>query len=293
MRSLLFVPGDQTNKLDKAIASSADALILDLEDSVAHARKEAARQTTLSFLQDHRDEPDRPLLFVRINGFDTPLARIDLEAIMAGAPEGVVLPKSSNGGDVTELAARISSLEAAKGISAGATRILAIATESAAAIFGLGTYAGSSPRLSAIAWGVEDLAADIGAQANRADGDWTEPAKLVRNLCLFGAAAAGVAAIDSVFTDFRDLAGLERDCITAARDGFSGKLAIHPAQIAVINAAFTPSAEAIAHAERVVAAFAGMEGGGVTSVDGRMLDLPHLKAAERLLGQAGKGPGNG
>lgn len=290
MRSLLFVPGDQPDKLEKAFGTAADVLILDLEDSVAPARKDKARHTALSFLHEHRDIPDRPLIYVRINGFDTPFAVDDLDRVMAGGPDGVVLPKSGGGGDVAELGVRIAACEQAQSIPDGTTQIIAIATETAAAVFGLGTYARSSPRLSALAWGVEDLAADIGAQANRADGDWTEPAKLVRNLCLFGASAAGVAAIDSVYTDFRDLQGLERDCAGAARDGFSGKLAIHPAQIPVINQAFTPSEEAIAHAERVIEAFSKMGEGGVTSLDGRMLDLPHLKAAERLLARAKQVP---
>jgi citrate lyase subunit beta/citryl-CoA lyase len=188
---------------------------------------------------------------------------------------------------VALLGSRLAVREALHGPSDGGTRIVAIATETAAAVFSLGTYAGAGPRLEGLAWGGEDLATAIGASANRQDGAWTEPFRLVRSLCLFGAAAAGVAAIDTVHTDFRDLDGLKRECEAAARDGFSGKLAIHPAQVAVINEAFTPTAEAIARAERVTAAFAASAGLGVTSLDGAMLDRPHLEAAKRLLARAG------
>jgi len=164
--------------------------------------------------------------------------------------------------------------------------VVAIATESAAAIFGLGTYRGASARLAGLTWGAEDLAADTGASATRIGGEWTEPVRVVRSFALFGAATAGTAAIDTVHTDFRDLEGLERECAAAARDGFAGKLAIHPDQVAVINDAFTPAAEALAEARRIIAAFAEAGDAGVTSLDGRMLDRPHLTAAERLLARA-------
>lgn len=287
MRSLLFVPGDQTEKLTKAFGSAADALILDLEDSVAALNKEAARRSVLAFLNDHGDAPDPPPLFVRINGLDTPFAEGDLDVVMTGAPDGIVLPKAAGGGDIARLDARIAVREALHGIADGTTRILAIATESGAAIFGLGTYGGSSPRLAGLTWGVEDLSADIGAESGRDENHaWTGPANLARNLCLFGAAAAGVDAFDSVYTDFRDFDGLRRECAAAARDGFAGKLAIHPDQATIINEAFTPGAEAVAHAERVVEAFSLFGDAGVTSLDGQMLDRPHLKAAERLLARA-------
>jgi citrate lyase subunit beta/citryl-CoA lyase len=288
MRSLLFVPGDSLKKLDKALTSGADALILDLEDSVAPARKSEARRLALAFLQERRSAADRPLLYVRINGFDTPFSEGDLDAVMPAAPDGIMLPKCRSGSDVMLLDSRLAVREALHGIEDGKTRILALATETAGSIFGAGTYAGSSARLAGLSWGAEDLAADIGALASRNDGDWTEPFRLVRSLCLFGAAAAGVAAIDSVYTDFRDLDGLKRESAIATRDGFSGKLAIHPAQVPLINQAFTPSPAALDRAEKIVAAFAESAGLGVTSLDGMMLDQPHLKSAERLLAQAGR-----
>jgi citrate lyase subunit beta/citryl-CoA lyase len=286
MRSYLFVPGNQPEKLAKAYGSAADALILDLEDSVAAANKEAARRSVLTFLQDRGETPDPPLLYVRINGFDTALADGDLDVVMTGAPDGIVLPKATGGGDIAALDARLAVREALHNIADGSTRVMAIATESAAAIFALGSYANASPRLEALAWGAEDLSADIGAATPRADGAWTAPAQLARNFCLFGAAAADVAAIDTVYTDFRDLDGLKRECAAAARDGFSGKLAIHPDQLTTINEAFSPSEEAVARAERVVEAFELFGDTGVTSLDGHMLDRPHLKAAERLLARA-------
>jgi citrate lyase subunit beta/citryl-CoA lyase len=288
MRSLLFVPGDNPKKLDKGLRSGADALIVDLEDSVAPARKGEARRLALAFLEENRSAADRPLLYVRINGFGTPFSEGDLDAVMPAAPDGIMLPKCRSGSDVMLLDSRLAVREALHGIEDGRTRILALATETAGSIFGTGTYAGSSARLAGLTWGAEDLSADIGALASRSDGDWTEPFRLVRSLCLFGAAAAGVAAIDSVYTDFRDLDGLKRESAVAMRDGFSGKLAIHPAQVPLINAAFTPSAAALDRAEKIVAAFAGSAGLGVTSLDGVMLDQPHLKSAERLLAQAGR-----
>ena len=286
MRSLLFVPGDSKEKLEKAYRSGADALILDLEDSVAASGKEAARRTTLAFLKDHRGQSSRPLLYVRINALSTPLADGDLDVVMTGSPDGIVLPKAVSGSDVALLDARIAVREALHGIADGATRIIAIATESAASIFGLGSYAGASPRLTGVAWGAEDLAADTGARATRADAAWTEPNQMVRNLALFGAAAAGVAAIDTVYTDFRDLEGLGNECSAAVRDGFSAKLAIHPDQVDVINSAFTPSAEAVERAEQIVAAFAEAGDAGVIAFDGKMLDRPHLKSAERIIARA-------
>jgi citrate lyase subunit beta/citryl-CoA lyase len=284
MRSLLFVPGDSPGKLDKALRSGADALILDLEDSVAPPQKGAARRTALSFLREQHGAT-RPLLYVRINPVATPLCAGDLDVVMTGVPDGIVLPKASGGSDVVVLAARLSVREALHGIDDGATRVIPIATESAASIFGLGTYKNASPRLAGLTWGAEDLAADTGATATRVDGVWSEPVLVARSLALFAATAAGVAAIDTVHTDFRDLEGLKRECAAAARDGFSGKLAIHPDQVAIINETFSPSAEAIEQAEQIVAAFTASGDAGVTTLDGRMLDRPHLIAAERVLRQ--------
>jgi citrate lyase subunit beta / citryl-CoA lyase len=283
VRSFLFVPGYSERKLDKALRAGADALVVDLEDSVAPAAKDAARRSALAFLDAHRATAPRPRLYVRINALSTPLADGDLDVVITGAPDGIMLPKACGGDDVTLLDAKLSVREALHGIEDGVTKIVVLATESAASIFTLGTYRGASPRLAGLTWGAEDLGADVGALQTRADGDWTEPFRVVRHLALFAATAAGVQAIDAVYADFRDLEGLKRDCAAARRAGFTGKLAIHPDQIEAINEAFTPSPEAIAHAERVVAAFAASGDAGVTSLDGKMLDIPHLKAAKHLL----------
>lgn len=288
MRSLLFVPADGGAKLEKAFRAGADAMILDLEDSVASARKEEARRSALGFLKAHRAEEKRPRLYVRINALSTPLAAGDLDVVMTGAPDGIMLPKAGSGGDVTLLDAKLSVREALHGVEDGATKIVVLATESAAAIFTLGTYRGASRRLAGLTWGAEDLGAETGALETRLDGAWTEPNRLVRSLALFAATAAGVQPIDAVYADFRDLDGLKRDCAEGRRFGFLGKLAIHPDQIEPINEAFTPSAEAVARAQAIVAAFAAAENAGVTSLDGRMLDIPHLKAAERLLASIAK-----
>ncbi|MFE1600789.1 HpcH/HpaI aldolase/citrate lyase family protein [Methylobacterium sp. ID0610] len=288
MRSLLFVPGDSPRKLDKALDSGADALILDLEDSVAMDAKAAARAASADFLARSRGRPGCPRLFVRINALDTGLADDDLAAVMPGGPDGIVLPKAHGGPDVAGLGARLAVQEARAGLADGATRILPIATETARAVFALGTLAGSSPRLAGVTWGAEDLSADLGAETNRdAAGDWSGPFRLARNLALLAAAAAEVDAIDTINAAFRDLDGLARECHAARRDGFVGKMAIHPAQVPVINAAFTPSAAEIARARAVVAAFAAAPGTGVVGVEGQMLDRPHLRRAERLLARLG------
>ena len=287
MRSLLFVPGDDERKLAKALECGTDALILDLEDSVAADAKAQARRTTLDFLQTARRQAKRPKLYVRINALDSGFSDSDLDTVMTAGPDGIVLPKSQSGADVTLLDARIAVREALHDLEDGHTRIIAIATETAAAIFGLGSYAGSCRRLAGLTWGGEDLAAAIGASRNKdASGSWTDPFVLARNLCLFGAVAADVQPID---TDFRDQDGLRREADAAARDGFTGKLAIHPAQVPVINEAFTPSPEAIEEARRVVAAFGAAGDAGVVGLDGKMLDRPHLTAAERTLARAGVG----
>ena len=293
MRSWLFAPGDDEKKLAKAYGCSADIVIVDLEDSVAASGKADARRCALAFLQETAQNRAGAQRFVRINAFATGLADADLDAVMTGAPDGIVLPKAAGGGDIMALDGKIAVREALHDITDGSTKIAAIATETAAAIFGLGTYARASARLAALTWGGEDLATDIGASANRDDGGaWTGPFQLARNLCLFGSAAAGLAAIDTVFTNFRDDAGLAAECQAAARDGFAGKLAIHPAQVPIINAAFTPSAEALARASRVVAAFAAAGDAGVVGLDGEMLDQPHLKAAQNLLARAASAEGD-
>lgn len=288
MRSLLFVPGDSRRKLDKALGSGADALLIDLEDSVDAAAKDEARRVTAAFLAEHRDAAGRPRLFVRVNGIATGLTDRDLDGVMPASPEGIVLPKAVGGSDVAHLGAKLAVREAEFGLDDGATRILAIATETAAGVFALGTFAGASHRLAGLTWGGEDLSADIGAETNRGpDGAYTDPYRLARALTLLGAAAAGVDAVDSVYTNFRDMAGLEAECREARRDGFVAKMAIHPAQVPVINAAFTPSPEAVARARAVVEAFGANPGAGVVGVEGEMLDRPHLLRAERLLKRAG------
>jgi citrate lyase subunit beta/citryl-CoA lyase len=284
MRSYLFVPGDSARKLDKSLSSGADALIIDLEDSVAPAGKETARSVTAEFLAAAREETARPRLFVRVNALSTGLTDLDLDGIMAARPDGIVLPKAAGGPDVSHLAAKIAVREAEYDLPDGTTRIMAIGTETARAVFAMGTFGGASHRLSGIAWGGEDLSADIGAEANRReDGTYADPYRLARALTLLGAAAAGVDAIDSVYTNFRDLDGLAAECRESRRDGFVAKMAIHPAQIAIINETFAPSAAEIAKAQAVLDAFAREPGAGVVALDGEMLDQPHLKRAERLL----------
>jgi len=284
MRSLLFVPADSERKLDKARKAGADALILDLEDSVAPERKSEARRLAAAFLA----EWDTPApVYVRINGLTTGLADDDLMAVMTARPMGIMLPKAEGGRDVALLAAKLRVHEAENGIEDGATRILPIITETAAAVFSAGTLAGSSERLSALTWGAEDLSAALGARTTRDEaGRYTPVFAMTRAVTLLAASAAQVPAIDTVFPAFRDAEGLARDCAEAERDGFTGKMAIHPAQVPVINAAFTPSQEAIDHARRVVAAFKDAGQTGVASLGGEMIDRPHLLRAERILERA-------
>ena len=287
MRSLLFVPGDSSRKLEKALTSGADVLLIDLEDSVDLGAKAEARRVTAAFLAEHRAKPARPRLFVRVNGLTTGLTDADLDGVMQAAPDGIVLPKTVGGADVAHLGAKLAVREAEFDLEDGATRILAIATENAAGVFALGTFAGASHRLMGMTWGGEDLSADLGAETNRReDGSYTDPYRLARSLTLLGAAAAGVDAVDSVFTNFRNMAGLEAECRIARRDGFVAKMAIHPAQVPVINEAFTPSQEAIEKAQAVIDAFTANPGAGVVGVNGEMLDRPHLLRAERLLKRA-------
>jgi citrate lyase subunit beta/citryl-CoA lyase len=275
LRSLLFVPGDRPERMAKALDSGADALILDLEDSVAPERKDQARTAVVDFLaQDHGEGP---ALFVRINPLDSGLAGNDLSAVCPAGPGAIVLPKSVGCASVAALTDRLPA-----GIM-----ILPIATETPAAIFQLGSYADLPERLCGLTWGAEDLPAAIGAAtAREADGSYTDPYRMVRALTLFGAHAAGVPAIETVYPDFRDLDGLAAYAVRGRRDGFTGMMAIHPAQVPAINAAFTPSAEEIARAEAVVALFAANPGVGALQIDGRMVDAPHLTAARRVLAAA-------
>ncbi|MGX7709080.1 HpcH/HpaI aldolase/citrate lyase family protein [Methylobacterium sp. Gmos1] len=288
MRSLLFVPGDSPRKQEKGLEIGADALILDLEDSVALPEKPKAREVAAGFLARMRGQAGRPKLYVRVNALDTGLTEDDLAAVMPHAPDGIMLPKAEGGPSVAHLGARLAVHEAQTGLPDGATRILPIATETARAIFALQTLPGASPRLSGVTWGAEDLSADLGAETNRGeDGAWSAPFALARNLTLMAAAAAEVDAIDTINAHFRDLEGLARECRAARRDGFVGKMAIHPAQVAVINEAFTPTDAAVAQARKVVAAFAQAPGVGVVGIDGEMFDRPHLRRAERLLARVG------
>ena len=273
LRSLLFVPGDRPDRMAKALTCGADALILDLEDAVAPERKAEARKAVADFL----DANGQARLWVRVNPLDSPEHDKDLAAILPAHPDGIVLPKAEGGASVAELARELSERGNAT------AQILAIATETPAAMFQLGTYGGVK-RLAGLTWGAEDLPAAIGAVTSReADGSFTPPYELARSLCLFGAAAAGVAPIETVYPAFRDLDGLAAYAARARRDGFTGMMAIHPDQIPAINAAFTPSEAEVAHARAVVAAFEANPGAGAQSLDGKMIDRPHLVQARRLL----------
>lgn len=286
-RSYLFVPADSERKLGKASASGADALILDLEDAVATESKPRARALAADFLQDRGSEPGE--IWVRINPIDSKDAKLDLAAVVPAAPAGIMLPKPRSVVDVLQLANQLEQLEEQHAISAGQTRIIALCTERPEALFALHNYAEAAPRLSALSWGAEDLSSALGASRNRdARGDWLPVYELARSLCLVAAAAAGVAAIDTVYTDFRDLDGLQKYATNARRDGFGGMLAIHPAQVEVINRAFQPAADEIDRATRIVAAFAQNPEAGTLGLDGEMIDRPHLLQAQRLLDLAGR-----
>jgi citrate lyase subunit beta/citryl-CoA lyase len=291
LRSLLFVPGDSERKQAKALQAGADALILDLEDSVAEAALPAARARVRDFLMAQVPGARSQQLWVRPNGLASGKLLEDLEAVLAGRPDGVVLPKVSSVRELQEVGRQLSVLETRIGLPEGGTRVIVIATETPRAVLTLGEYSPESAggRLSGLTWGMEDLSAALGALAKtEADGALTPVFELARSLCLIAAAAAGVQAIDGVHADFRDRAGLEREVARARRDGFRAKLAIHPGQVPVINDAFSPTAAEVEHARRVVAAFESSPGAGVTSLDGKMLDRPHLVLAQRLLALAGR-----
>jgi citrate lyase subunit beta/citryl-CoA lyase len=282
MRSFLFVPADSDRKLARGPESGAAALILDLEDSVALDRKPIARELAAAWLRS-RTAP--PQAWVRINALDSGLAMADLAAIVAARPDGIVLPKCASAADLARLDAALSALEAREGLPDRSIPVMPLVTETPAAMFALGGYAGA-PRLAALTWGGEDLAAALGARANRLpDGTWDDPYRLARALTLIAAGAAGVPAIDTVYADVRDLEGLRAECEAGRRMGFAGRMAIHPAQVAVIEQAYAPTEAERAWAERVIAAFDAAPGAGVVSLDGRMLDRPHLVQARRLLGK--------
>lgn len=283
LRSLLFVPGDAPEKMQKALSCGADALVIDLEDSVAAANKQRAREETARFLQTKHDAP----LIVRINPLNTPgnLADDDLAAVMPSAPGMIMLPKAEGGKDVQWLGAKLATHEARNGKTIGATRIIAIAPETPSAVFTLGSFQDTSERLSALTWGGgEDLSSAVGARSNRdGSGRHTEPYRLVRNLSLFACAAANILAIDGVYPNFRDAEGARREASEAFRDGFAGKLAIHPSQVPIFNQAFTPSQKDIDEAQEISAAFGKAGQAGLVNFKGVMLDRPHLARAQRLL----------
>ncbi len=287
MRSLLFVPGDSARKFEKARLTPADALILDLEDSVAEDRKDEARAVTRAMLDGDRGAQT---IYVRVNALDTGRTLGDLAAALPGKPDGIMLPKCELGDDAAKVAAWLDGVEAASGLPVGATRIIAIATETAKALLGLDTYLRAGPRLAGLMWGAEDLAASLGSTSNADEHGFHSPFRLARDLCLVAAKAAGVAPIDTVYTRIDDLAGLAKEAAAARRDGFAAKAVIHPKHVEAVNAAFAPTAAEIAWAERVVGAFAGDSGAGVVRIDGRMIDRPHLRAAEAILatGQRGR-----
>ena len=279
-RSFLFVPADSKRKLAKSYSSDADSIIVDLEDSVAADVRPAARVLAREFLQERGDR----IVWVRINPIDTEDALIDLRSVMPARPHGIVLPKPSGADDVERLDMLLGTLEQECGIEQGATQILPIATEVPAALFQLHGYAASSDRLAGLTWGAEDLSTAVGAVTNRSEsGQWLPPYELARSLCLFAAAAAEVAAIDTVFADFSDLSSLSEYAHNARRDGFSGMLAIHPAQVPLINDAFTPTEAEVARARRIVALFDEHPDTGVVGMDGEMLDRPHYVQARKIL----------
>jgi citrate lyase subunit beta/citryl-CoA lyase len=280
-RSFLFVPGDSERKLEKAARAGADALILDLEDSVAPGARPAARELAAEYL------PGKERVWVRINPVDGPDWEADLEAVMPAAPAGIVLPKPRHARDAVKLSEHMDVLENHNNILRGSAKIIALCTEHPEALFTLNSYVDTVPRLAGLSWGAEDLSTAVGASTNRnTKGEWLPPYEMARSLCLFAAAAAEVAAIDTVYTDFRDEEGLLRYATDARRDGFGGMLAIHPAQVEVINQAFLPTDEEIEYAQRIVELFERNPGAGTVGLDGRMIDRPHLVQAQRILQQA-------
>lgn len=285
MRSLLFVPGDSERKLAKGFASAADAVIVDLEDSVSAERKADARTIARDFLASR--PAGGPALWVRVNELAGGLTDDDLAALVPSRPAGILLPKATGRAAIEQLSAKLRVHEADAGLADGSTKIMALVTETAAGLLAATAGGFASPRLAGLTWGAEDLSADIGARAARDDaGRYTEVFRFARTVTLLAASAAETAPIDTVFVNFRDSDGLRRECLEAERDGFTGKLAIHPDQVEVINAAFTPSPEAVARSAAIVAAFAAAGNPGVLGMDGEMLDRPHLRRAERLLARA-------
>jgi citrate lyase subunit beta/citryl-CoA lyase len=285
MRSMLFVPGDRPDRFGKAMGSGADAVIFDLEDAVTATGRPRARLDVAGFLQGaERTVP----LWVRINPVDTDDAPLDLAAIGPARPDGVILPKARSGADLEILDQWLAAMEARHGFASGSIKVIALITECAQAVLNAATFGRAPARVTGYSWGAEDLAADIGASANRTDdGEFEFTFRLARASCLLAAAAAGVAAVDTTDIEFRDLAAVERRARASRRDGFVGKLAIHPAQIAPIHAAFSPSAAEVEWARRVVELLGNAAGRGAVALDGKMIDRPHLRQAQRILAEIG------
>jgi citrate lyase subunit beta/citryl-CoA lyase len=287
MRSLLFVPADGGKKLQKALGCGADGVIVDLEDSIAPDRKAAARSSAAAFVQEAAGQAARAFICVRVNGLDSGLIDADLDAIVPARPDAIMLPKAEGGAAIVHADAKLTAHEAINGLPEGHIKIVAMAIETAAGLLLAGTFRRPSARLIGLSWGAEDLAAELGAEANRdGDGRYTSPYLLARTLCLMTAAAAEVPAIETIYMDYRNAEGLRRDSEDARRDGFAGRLAIHPLQVPIINEVFTPSAGALARARAIVAAFAASPGAGVIGIEGVMYDRPHLARAQRLLARA-------
>ncbi|TDN62338.1 CoA ester lyase [Paraburkholderia sp. BL10I2N1] len=280
IRSFMFVPADSERKLEKSLASASDALIFDLEDSVATSRKAGARSCLHRFLLQHRGRIDKHV-YVRVNDLTSGMTVNDLAAVMQHRPDGIVLPKSISGEDVRCLSYYLDVFDAVNSRTGSPTRILPIVTETASSLFEFGSYKNASPRLMGLMWGAEDLSADIGARRRKSSGRWTGAIAHARSLCLIAAANAGVPAIDAISAEIADLRVVESEALEAKQDGFAAKAAIHPSQVLPINDVFTPSDEELRWAHRVISAF--NDGSGVATLDGQMLDRPHMRLAERLL----------
>lgn len=288
LRSLLFVPGDSDKKFAKASGGNADVLVLDLEDAVAPARKPEARDNVAAWLDRASECSAR--LFVRPNPLDSGLFDQDLAAVVRPGLAGLLVPKANGAADIAAIAVKLDTLETLAGLEPKTVKVAVVATETPYAMFNLGSYTPPHPRLLALTWGAEDLSSAIGAIDNKeADGSWTFPYQVARAQCLFAAAASGVAPVETLYANFRDPDGLEQDCRRARRDGFLGRIAIHPDQVDIINRCFSPSAEEVAHARRIVDAFAAHPELGTIGVDGKMYDIPHLKAAHKTLAAGGEG----
>ena len=286
MRSFLFVPADSERKLAKGPSSGPDGLILDLEDSVATDRKKIAREMALAYLKSA--SRTGPKLYVRVNALDTGLTLGDLAVVMQGRPDGIVFPKCVGQTDLDRLAMWLDAFEAREGFEIDSTRILTIATESAAAVLALTAAPAKHIRLMGHSWGGEDLMADLGALAKGPSaGVYDDTFKLARTINLMASVAAGVTAYDTVYPDIKNIEGLRAEAVDARRMGYGGKIAIHPDQVAIIHEVFTPSAAEVEWAKKVVATFESNPGSGVLTLDGKMLDKPHLVLARRLLTRAG------